>query len=149
MFAEWAAGGLTRSRLRLLAGRVVAVDTMLRGAGFIDTYRLLTRDHGFTKRGAFGIAARVYRSGGLAKDAIYLKGFRKVVGLVAKGRSLEPFWLGKIAPRHVPAIEELLLRGLVRPPVFTPRFLDEDGPKRRIARLRQSGGVPDYFDEVD
>ena len=84
MFAEWAVGGLTRVRLRLLAGRVVAVDAMLQGAGFIDTYRLLARDHGFTPRGAFGIAARVYRSGGLAKDAIYLKGFRTVVELVAR-----------------------------------------------------------------
>jgi uncharacterized protein (TIGR02421 family) len=149
VFAEWASGGLTRSRLRLLAGRVIAVDAMLRGAGFVDTYRLLTRDHGFTKRGAFGIVARVFRSGGLAKDAIYLKGFRKVVARVAEGKGLEPFWLGKIAPRHVPAIEELLLRGLVRAPLFTPLFLEQDGPKARIARLRQTAGFPDLLDELD
>ena len=120
MFAEWAVGGLTRTRLRLLAGRVVAVDAMQRGA---ELHRGLShaghRDHGFRRRGAFGIAARVFRSGGLAKDAIYLRGFRQVVDLVASGASLAPFWLGKIAPGHAPAIEELLQRGLVHAADFS------------------------------
>lgn len=139
VFAEWASGGLTRARLRLLAARVIAVHAMQQGAEFIDCYRLLREDYRFTRRSAFGIAARVYRSGGLAKDAIYLKGFRTVIDMVAEKRSLAPFWLGKIAPRHVPAIEELLLRGLVHAPVFTPLFLDEEGTKKRIARLRDNG----------
>ncbi len=43
VFAEWAVGGLTTTRLRLLAGRVVAVDAMLRGADFIECFRLLAR----------------------------------------------------------------------------------------------------------
>ena len=34
VFAEWAVGGLTATRLRVLAGRVIAVDAMLRGADF-------------------------------------------------------------------------------------------------------------------
>lgn len=140
VFAEWAVGGLTRARLRLLAGRVVAVDAMLRGATFVDNFRLLTRDHGFSDRGAFGIAARVHRSGGMAKDAIYLRGFRTVVDLVAAGSTLSPFWLGKIAPDHVSAIEELLQRGLVRAPLFIPEFLDRPDTIRRIDRLQ--AGLP-------
>ncbi len=149
VFAEWAVGGLTRARLRLLAGRVVAVHSMLQGAGFIDTYRLLTRDHGFTERGAFGIVARVYRSGGLAKDAIYLKGFKTVVDLVASGEDLTPFWLGKIAPRHVPIIQELLVRSLVRPPAVLPFFLDDEATKARLARLRDKGGITHIINGED
>jgi uncharacterized protein (TIGR02421 family) len=137
VFAEWAVGGLTAGRLRLLAGRVVAVDAMLGGADFIETWRLLSRDLGFTRPAAFNIAMRVFRSGGFAKDAIYLKGFRQAVDLVAAGASLDPFWLGKIAPEDVEAIEELLLRGLLQPPVFRPDFLSRDDVKRRIARLRE------------
>lgn len=137
VFAEWAIGGLTRSRLRLIAGRVVAVHAMLREASFIDCYRLLTRDYGFSRRVAFGIAARVYRSGGLAKDAIYLKGLMTVLDLVSTGQSLDPFWLGKIAPRHTAVIEELLQRGLIRPAIFTPLFFEEAETKARIARLRE------------
>ena len=140
VFAEWAVGGLTRTRLRLLAGRVVAVDAMLHGADFIDTFRLLHREHGFRRRGAFQICARVFRSGGMAKDAIYLRGFRQVVDLIASGASLAPFWLGKIAPGHAPDIEELLLRGLVHAPVFIPEFLARPDTEARLARLRS--GLP-------
>lgn len=136
VFAEWLSGGLTRTRLRLLAGRVVAVDAMQRGATFIEVHRLLAREHGFSSQGAFGIAARVFRSGGLAKDAIYLQGFRAVMELVARGASLKPFWLGKIAIAHVPAIEELLQRGVVQAPRFTPLFMTEDGAQERIAAVR-------------
>ena len=41
VFAEWAVGGLSAARMRLLAGRVVAVDAMLDGAEFVDVYRRL------------------------------------------------------------------------------------------------------------
>ena len=143
VFAEWATGGLTRSRLRLLAARVVAVAAMERGATFIDVYRTLTREHGFSRRGAFGIAARVFRSGGFAKDAIYLQGFRAITSLVAAGAPLNPFWLGKIALSHVPAIEELLQRELVRPPLFKPSFLEDETAAKRIADLRQAKSFPE------
>jgi uncharacterized protein (TIGR02421 family) len=144
VFAEWVSGGLTRTRLRLLAARVIAVEAMLKGATFIDVYRLLRRDHGFSSKGAFGIAARVFRSGGLAKDAIYLRGFREVMDLARSGTSLEPFWLGKIAARHAPAIEELLQRGLVQAPRFIPLFLSDEGTQGQIAALKRS----DSFNHV-
>jgi hypothetical protein len=125
--------------MRLLAARVVAVDAMQHGASFIDTYRLLTAEHGLSRHGAFRTAARVFRSGGLAKDAIYLRGFRAVIDLVAAGTSLEPFWLGKIDTGHAPAIQELLQRGLVHAPRFTPLFLDDPSTCDRIAQLRNKG----------
>ena len=75
----------------------------------------------------------------MAKDAIYLRGFRQVVDLVASGASLAPFWLGKIAPGHAPAIEELLLRGLVHEPVFIPEFLAR--PDTRDAHRAFAGGA--------
>jgi uncharacterized protein (TIGR02421 family) len=145
VFAEWAMGGLTRTRLRLLAARVVAVEAMLAGATFIDVYRTLTKQHEFSRKGAFGIAARVFRSGGLAKDAIYLRGFSQVMDLARSGASLEPYWLGKIASRHAPVIEELLQRGLVRPPRITPLFLAEAGAKDRIAGLARSASLNDIL----
>ncbi len=144
VFAEWAVGGLTPARLRLLAGRVVAVDAMIRGASFVDVYRSLCADYGFGRNGAFDITARVFRSGGLAKDAIYLEGFLAVTDRVASGDSLDPFWLGKIAPEHLEAVEELLQRGLLHPPVFVPEFLAREDAKMRIASL----GGEDFFDRL-
>jgi hypothetical protein len=122
----------------LLAARVVAVHAMQQGAEFIEVYRKLTLDHGFSNQGAFGICARVFRSGGLAKDAIYLDGFQAVMTMVAAGSSLEPFWLGKIAVNHVPAIEELLQRGLVHPSKFIPTFLGDEAIRKKIAQIRGS-----------
>jgi len=136
VFAEWAVGGLSPARLRLLAGRVVAVDAMLDGASFVDVYRGLTDGHGLSRKPAFDIATRVFRSGGFAKDLIYLKGFQEVLGLVAAGASLDAFWIGKIARDHVDEIEELLQRKLIQPPVFKPEFLQREDVKSRIARLR-------------
>ncbi|WP_310466953.1 flavohemoglobin expression-modulating QEGLA motif protein [Sphingomonas sp.] len=141
VFAEWAVGGLTATRVRLLAGRVVAVDAMLRGADFGQCYRLLADDHGFSQRTAFNVTARIYRSGGLAKDLIYLKGFKAVVDLVAAGASLDPYWLGKIAPSHAPLIEELLQRGLLHAPRFVPEFMTRADTQARIARLRGGAGL--------
>ena len=136
VFAEWAVGGLSASRMRLLAGRVIAVDAMLDGAEFVEVYRGLVDSHGLKRKPAFDITARVFRSGGFAKDLIYLKGFQDVIGLVAAGASLDPFWIGKIAGDHIGAIEELIQRKLVQPPLFKPEFLQREDVERRIARLR-------------
>jgi uncharacterized protein (TIGR02421 family) len=136
VFAEWAVGGLSESRMRLLAGRVVAVDAMLDGGEFIEVYRGLVDRHGLRRKPAFDIATRVFRSGGFAKDLIYLKGFQDVIALVAAGASLDPFWIGKIAHNHVEAVEELIQRKLVQPPLFKPEFLERGDVERRIARVR-------------
>jgi len=146
VFAEWAVGGLTTARIRLLAGRVVAVDAMLRGADFIECFEQLRQVHGFRPRTAFAIAARVFRSGGFAKDAIYLRGFKAVIDAVATGMPLDPFWIGKIAPGHLAAVEELLQRGLLQPPVFRPEFLDRPDALARIARLSAGASFDTIFD---
>ena len=146
VFAEWAVGGLSAARIRLLAGRVVAVDAMLDGAGFVDVYRLLADGHGVPRKSAFDIATRVFRSGGFAKDLIYLKGFQEVIALVGAGASLDPFWIGKIARNHVEAIEELIQRNLVQPPLFKPEFLHREDVECRIARLR---GQPSFAGILD
>ena len=61
VLAEFLVGGLDAARLRLLAGRVLAVDGMVGGAGFIETFRLLRHDQGFAARAAFVMAMRIAR----------------------------------------------------------------------------------------
>ena len=146
VFAEWAVGGLSPARMRLLAGRVIAVDAMLDGAEFVDVYRSLVDGHGLPRKSAFDITTRVFRSGGFAKDLIYLKGFQDIIGLVAAGAPLDPFWIGKISRDHVGAIEELIQRKLVQPPLFKPEFLQREDVERRIARLRGESSFARIFD---
>lgn len=133
VFAEYLVGGLTFGRLRLLAARVVGCAAMLEGADFIQTYRILTREHGFSDSAAFNLTVRLYRSGGLAKDAIYLRGLRDVLAHISAGKSLKPFWLGKFAKAQFPQIEELATRGLLKTPPITPSFLTGRGPEQRFA----------------
>ncbi len=136
VFAEFLVGGLTVARLRLLAARVLVVDAMIDGNDFIACHRLLQGEHGFSSRGAFNIVTRIFRSGGLTKDAIYLRGFQQVLRRVAKGHSLDPLWYGKIAEHHVPVVEELEARGMLQPPVATPEFLERPHAKTMLSRLR-------------
>lgn len=136
VFAECAVGGMTAARLRLLAARVLVVDAMIEGAGFVECFRLLRREHRYSAEGAFNIVARVFRSGGFAKDAIYLRGFGEVLALLARGQSLDPFWTGKIAARHLPVVEELELRGMLRAPRSTPEFLSDPQARVRIEAMR-------------
>ena len=52
-----------------------------------------------------------------------------------------PFWLGKIAAGDVPAMEELLQRGLVHAPRFLPSYLDRPLVQQRIRRLKAGIGL--------
>lgn len=137
VFAEYLSGGMTLSRLRLIAARVVACAAMLNGALFPETYRLLVDQHRFQSNEAFNIVLRIYRGGGLAKDAIYLRGLLQLLTHLAAGGSLEPFWMGKIAASHFTAMQELSLRGLLGAPAVRPIFLDDVHARARLDRARQ------------
>jgi uncharacterized protein (TIGR02421 family) len=145
VFAEYAVGGLTPARLRLLAARVLVVDAMADGAGFVDCHRLLCHEHGFNRRTAFNIVARVFRSGGFAKDAIYLRGLKAVFAFVAANNDLDPFWFGKIAERHVPVVHELQARGILRRPAAMPEFLTRPDARERIGHIRAGGAFVDLL----
>ncbi|MDO9415938.1 flavohemoglobin expression-modulating QEGLA motif protein [Pararhizobium sp.] len=134
VFAEYLAGGMTRQRLRLIAARVVACHAMLEGAPFRDVFASLVRDHGFREAAAFNLVLRLYRGGGLAKDAIYLRGLMQLLHHIGAGGSLEPFWMGKIAASHFTVMQELSARGLLKMPAIRPDFLDSDGARQRLEK---------------
>lgn len=132
VLAEYLVGGMTVARLRLIAARVVACADMLTGAGFVDCYRRLTRELGFGESSAFNLALRVYRGGGLAKDAIYLRGLLEVLAHLRVGGSLDPFWMGKIAASHFGVMQELGMRGLLKAPRLVPQFLSHPQAAERL-----------------
>jgi len=132
VLAEHLVGGLSGGRLRQLAARVVAVHQMLEGAEFPDVHADLT-GRGFTDDQAFTIALRVFRSGGLTKDAVYLRGLRQLVDHLAAGGDLDPLWLGKMSLADAPLVADLRQRGLLVEPVLRPRFLAHPGAARRLS----------------
>ncbi|HEX6202258.1 MAG TPA: tyrosine/phenylalanine carboxypeptidase domain-containing protein [Thermoanaerobaculia bacterium] len=146
VLAEHLAGGLTAGRLRTLAGRVVAVRALVDGAGFGETFRMLTAGHGFRRESAFTIVFRIWRGGGFTKDKIYLEGLRDVLAYLAQGEEIEPLYVGKVAASHLPIIRELELRGVLAPRPLTPRVLTAPGARERLERLRRGAAVGDLVE---
>lgn len=136
VLAEYLAGGLTRTRLRKLAGRVIAVQSMLDGRAFVETFRQLREDYQFTARSAFTTTLRVYRGGGLTKDAIYLRGLRDLLAYLGRGHDIEPLYIGKMSLAHVPIVQQLRRGGIVRPPAILPRLWDHAGISERLEACR-------------
>ena len=139
VLAEYLVGGLSRFRMRVLAARVVAARQMLDGASFIDTFRTLDRNYEFSQRTAYTITMRIYRGGGLTKDAVYLRGLLHILKYLREGGELEPLFIGKVAAAHLPLIAELAMRGIIKPPALHPRYLEHPGAQEKIDRLR--GGM--------
>lgn len=143
VLAEYVVGGLTVERLVTLAARVVAVGRLLAGATFTETFRDLHEGHGLTAAQAFRVTMRVYRSGGLTKDAIYLRGLDRILRHLADGQSLDPLLIGKVPLDFVPLIQELQWRGVLRRARVQPRWLTAPGSEERLAAVRAGLGILD------
>ncbi|MGN7783060.1 flavohemoglobin expression-modulating QEGLA motif protein [Niabella sp. 22666] len=126
VLAEYMTGGLTASRMRTLAARVVAVQEMISGKSFVETFNLLSDKYAFTPHSAFNICMRVYRGGGLTKDAVYLKGFLNIIDYIRKGKDLKHLLIGKIREDYLPVVQELIHRNILLEAPITPRFLQGD-----------------------
>jgi hypothetical protein len=136
VLAEFVVGGLTVERLITLAARVVAVGRLLGGATFTETFWNLHEGHGLTAAQAFRVTMRVYRSGGLTKDAIYLRGLDRMLRHLADGQPLDPLLIGKVPLDFVPLVQELQWRGVLRPPRLQPRWLTAPGSAERLEAIR-------------
>ena len=136
VLAEYLVGGLSRPRIRLLAGRVVAAHCLITGASFLETFRELHDSFGFNQRTAFTTTIRIYRGGGLVKDAVYLRGLVKLLTYLERGGELEPLFVGKIATEHIPIIRELQYRHVIKPAPLRPRYLEHPRIAEKLTHLK-------------
>ena len=148
VLAEFVTGGLDPQRMRLLAARVVAVRRVLDGAGFLEIFEELHERHSFAPRVAWGIATRVARNGGLTKDVIYLRGISRVLEFAKERKSIEPLLVGKLSLDHVPLVEELLEREILRPPWLRPRWAEGPRAEERLQLVFDGMDVHDLVKEV-
>ncbi|MBB1493917.1 DUF1704 domain-containing protein [Propioniciclava sp. MC1595] len=136
VLAEVACGGLTPFRLRQLAARVLTVHRLVSGASFSESFEALM-ELGFPQGSAFTTTMRAYRSGGLTKDAIYLRGLVDLLHHVRDGGELDLLFLGKFSLRDLPLIADLRDRGVLNPPRLRPRYLDDPDAMPRMVRASQ------------
>jgi uncharacterized protein (TIGR02421 family) len=141
VMAEFLTGGLTRGRLRLLAARVVAGHSLTEGADFCATFHELKDSYGFEMGTAFDVTARIHQGGGCTKDIIYLRGLIKLMDYIKNGGELAPLFVGKISQKHVPLIEELDHRNILRPMPLLPRYLKDTNVIHRLALVKEGLSV--------
>jgi hypothetical protein len=79
---------------------------------------------------------RIYRGGGLTKDAVYLRGLLQILRYLREGGELAPLFVGKIASAHLPLIFELRQREVIKPPLLQPRYLRQPDAQAKLERLR-------------
>lgn len=145
VLSEFLVGGLTAGRLRTLAARVIAADEVTQGNSFPNVFQMLVDEYKFEPRTAYTITLRVFRGGGLTKDALYLRGLVEILEYLGEGGDIEPLILGKFAVEHVPIIRELTLAGVLRPALLRPKYLDSQRSQQRLKTIHPKTTVLDLI----
>ena len=97
VLSEYMSNALTLKRLKELAYRVLASDSLIKGYTFSDTFDLIHNQYKLNRNEAFSITLRAHRGGGFTKDRLYLSGLRKVYRRYAKGQQMDQLLTGKVA----------------------------------------------------
>ena len=115
VFSEYMSGALTLNRLKTLAYRVLASDSLIKGYSFSDTFDLIHGTYKLNRNDAFSITMRVHRGGGFTKDRLYLSGLRKIYKRHQRGESMDNLLTGKVTMDYEADIVHLQKLGLANP----------------------------------
>ncbi|GHF91520.1 flavohemoglobin expression-modulating QEGLA motif protein [Thalassotalea marina] len=118
MLCEYLAGFMSLDRLRMLALRVVSVDSMIKEKDFRRTFSMLVEEFKLSEEKAFAMCSRVYRGGGFTKDYLYLKGFKQIITAYNSKTNINNLLCGKISMEQLPLINKLVDQGVFIAPNF-------------------------------
>lgn len=116
ILSEYLAGFMTLSRLKVLALRVLAVDSLIDEKDFKKTFLFLKEEHGIPDDLAFTITARVYRGGGLTKDYLYLRGLHAMLNAYETRPDFTNLLSGKVSIEHLPLVSRAIDKGYFNSP---------------------------------
>jgi uncharacterized protein (TIGR02421 family) len=133
VFSEYMSGNLTVKRLKELAYRVIAVDSLEKGYSFSKTFRLLHNTYDLDKERAFSITVRTHRGGGFTKDYLYLTGLKKVYDYYHAKKDLSLLLTGKVSLEYADDIKELIGKGYaVNSKHYTDAFLQNNNTNKTV-----------------
>ncbi len=112
VLSEYMGGALTLKRLKELAYRVLASDSLIKGYDFSDTFDLIHNQYKLNRNDAFAITLRAHRGGGFTKDRLYLSGLRKIYKRYQKEAAMDNLLTGKVSLDYEDAIKALYKKGL-------------------------------------
>ncbi|MDG5491960.1 flavohemoglobin expression-modulating QEGLA motif protein [Psychroserpens sp. SPM9] len=139
VYSEYMSGCLTMKRLKELAFRVIAVDTLNKGYSFADTFDLLYSQYKLNRDAAFAITLRVHRGGGFTKDHQYLCGINRVYNYAKNGGDLNVLLTGKVTLDYTNTISKLQDLGLAIPSKYvTDSYLTNDNSNKNLDFILKS-----------
>ena len=106
---------------------ILAVDSLLKGFNFCDTFDLLYAQYKLHKDEAFSIALRVHRGGGYTKDYLYLTGLKKIYDFYHHGEDLNTLLTGKVTLEHKPLIDQWLKEAIALGPKYKNHAFEKNG----------------------
>ncbi|MFD1613760.1 flavohemoglobin expression-modulating QEGLA motif protein [Gelatiniphilus marinus] len=115
VFAEYMSDNLTVTRLKELAYRVIAVNSLAKGYSFSKTFSLLHNQYDLDRETAYYISVRAHRGGGFTKDYLYLTGLKKVYDYYRSGNDLNLLLTGKVSLEYTKEIQLFIDKGLAVP----------------------------------
>jgi uncharacterized protein (TIGR02421 family) len=126
VFSEYMSGCLTLHRLKELAYRVIAADSLRKGFDFCGTFDLLHNQYKLNREEAYNISLRAHRGGGFTKDFMYLTGLKKVYDAYHQGMDLELLLGGKVSLEHAPVVYKWLKEDLATENRFKNYAFDQN-----------------------
>jgi uncharacterized protein (TIGR02421 family) len=125
VMSEYMSGNLTLTRLKELAYRVIATDSLIKGYSFADTFDLIHSQYKLDRDRAFNITLRIHRGGGWTKDALYLSGLKKIYDVYKNDEDMTNLLLGKCSLEYQSKIEAITQLGLIAPAAFHSKSFDQ------------------------
>ncbi|GAB2770091.1 flavohemoglobin expression-modulating QEGLA motif protein [Salinimicrobium soli] len=126
VFSEYMSDSLTLKRIKELAYRVLAADSLIKGYSFSDTFDLLYSQYKLDKETAWSITLRAHRGGGFTKDYQYLSGLKKVYDYYSEGKDMGILLTGKVAIEDADLIKRLQEMGLAEKNKFHTHSFHEN-----------------------
>nr|WP_297348200.1 flavohemoglobin expression-modulating QEGLA motif protein [uncultured Glaciecola sp.] len=118
ILSEYLSDNLTIKRLKILALRVVAVQSMIKEKSFRKSFSLLKEEYGASNDIAFAVCSRIYRGGGFVKDYLYMQGFHKMLNAYENEPNFNLLLAGKTSIDYLPQISRLIDRGILHKPQY-------------------------------
>ncbi len=135
ILCEYLAGYLTVPRLKILALRVIAVQSMLVEKDFKRTFQLLKEQYKVDDQLAFTICARVYRGGGFTKDYLYLQGFHQMLNAYENCPDFHHLLAGKVSIEQLPLVTRLINKGYLNAPTYISPAISQPSPIEGVSRF--------------
>lgn len=136
ILSEYMSDCLSLKRVKELAYRVLAADSLIKGYTFSDTFDLLFSKYKLDRETSWLITLRAHRGGGFTKDHQYLSGLKKVYDYYSSGKDLGLLLTGKVALEDVDLIENLQQKELAIPnSFFTHAFKENQNTNDKLEFL--------------